>query len=244
MFDATSKSAPAPAVRFLPLGLCLKETDCRVIANEANALRLVEGQTNVPAPRFIDFTMQDDIGFLLMTRVFGDRLDKVFYRVTNEERKELGRELGRCISQLRQIPNTSKYQIANTLGGPAYDHRFEDKHCVPFNSDGDFFDYLTEYLEKERHERPLSVFYDRKHRTYFTHSDLHRTNIFVQAGRLSGIIDWEHAGFKPEFWEYTKSLWSCRARKDQKDILREAFDEDYEDELEAEMFLWRTKPVF
>lgn len=40
---------------------------------------------------------------------------------------------------------------------------------------------------------------------YFTHSDLHRTNIFVRQGRLSGIIDWEHAGFKPEYWRYTNS---------------------------------------
>lgn len=232
-------------MRYLPFGLCLKEARNKAVANEANALRLVEANTDIPAPKFIDLALQDEkTGFLLMTRVHGDLLDDVFYRMTDEERKTLGKDLGKCITQLRSIPNKSEHAVTNTLGGPAFDHRFEDKQCGPYAAVTEFHDYLTENLEKERVERPLSALYEKKHRSLFTHSDLHRTNIFVKKGRLAGIVDWEHAGYKPEFWEYTKALWPYFADRDQKDVMREAFEEDYEDELAAEEMLWRVKPVF
>lgn len=198
-------------VRFFPFGLCLKEAHGRTMHNEANALRLVEEHTTVPTPKLIDFVTQGETGFILMTRVPGDRLDTVLYRMTHEDRRELGRDIGRCIAQWRRITNNNpQYQIANTLGGPVYDHRFEERQCGPYNTNADFADYLTEYLEDKRQERPLSAMYGNKLSIYFTHSDLHRTNIFVQQGRLSGIVDWEHAGFKPEYWGYTKALWPSR----------------------------------
>lgn len=41
------------------------------------------------------------------------------------------------------------------------------------------------------------------HSVVFTHGDLYRHNILVHDGRLSGIIDWECAGWLPEYWDYT-----------------------------------------
>lgn len=45
---------------------------------------------------------------------------------------------------------------------------------------------------------------------YFTHGDLTYTNIIVKGApgsyRLSGVIDWEQAGWYPEYWEYCKLL--------------------------------------
>lgn len=233
-------------VRLLRFGLCLKQGRPMTMKNEANALCLVEKcTTSVPAPKLVDFVMEEDgeAGFILMTRVPGERLDTVLYRMTLEERRQLGHDLGQCISEWRCIPNNSQHQIANTTGGPVFDHRFEDKHCGPFDSDTAFNDCLTVSVEKKRHESRLSALYKEKHGVYFTHSDLDQTNVFVQAGQLSGIIDWEHAGFKPEYWEYTKALWPSWAHKDQKEIFAEAFEKDYEEELEAEKFLWRVQPV-
>lgn len=219
LFKVTKNSAPNVIVRYLPLGLCLKQARNEAIANEANALRLVEANTDIPAPEFIDLALQDEsTGYLLMTRVYGDRLDRVFHRMTDEERKTLGKDLGKCITQLRSIPNQSEHAVTNTLGGPArFDHRFENKQCGPYASVAEFYDYLTEYLGKGARQ---AAFYEKNHCSLFTHSDLHRTNIFVKRGRLAGIVDWEHAGFKPEFWEYTKALWPYFAYRDQKDVMR------------------------
>lgn len=32
-------------------------------------------------------------------------------------------------------------------------------------------------------------------------------NILVENGHISGIIDWEQAGWYPEYWEYVKAMW-------------------------------------
>lgn len=239
------------AARLLPFGLCLKESGHATTRNEATALQLVEEYTkDIPAPKSIDHvTVEDGTGFILMTRIPGDQLDLVLFRMTNEERKALGRDLWACIKQLRRVPNTaSKDLITNTYGGPAYDYRFDDRKCGPFNSTTDLANYLAgrSTEEETRAVYPeLAPLYEKKHEVYLTHSDLHQSNIFVQAGKLAGIVDWEYAGFKPEYWEYTKSLWAYCARGSQKTILDEAFkDEDYHKELEAEMCLWEHRPVF
>ncbi|KAI9714887.1 MAG: hypothetical protein M1820_000176 [Bogoriella megaspora] len=35
----------------------------------------------------------------------------------------------------------------------------------------------------------------------FTHGDLHGSNIMVQDGHITGIVDWELSGFAPYWWE-------------------------------------------
>ncbi|KAK6856449.1 hypothetical protein PG995_006636 [Apiospora arundinis] len=41
----------------------------------------------------------------------------------------------------------------------------------------------------------------------FTHGDLNPSNIFVRGDEVVGIIDWETAGWYPDYWEYT-SAWT------------------------------------
>jgi thiamine kinase-like enzyme len=44
--------------------------------------------------------------------------------------------------------------------------------------------------------------FDDNSRLVFTHADLADRNILVQDGRITGILDWEWAGFYPEHWEF------------------------------------------
>ena len=39
----------------------------------------------------------------------------------------------------------------------------------------------------------------------FTHEDLGMHNILVEGGKITAIIDWEYAGWYPEYWD----LLSC-----------------------------------
>jgi len=45
---------------------------------------------------------------------------------------------------------------------------------------------------------------------YLTHGDLHRGNIIVSgtpgARKIVAVVDWEQAGWYPEYWEYCKAL--------------------------------------
>lgn len=41
----------------------------------------------------------------------------------------------------------------------------------------------------------------------FTHGDIKHHNILVdEDGHITGLLDWESAGWYPEFWEYTTAL--------------------------------------
>lgn len=89
----------------------------------------------------------------------------------------------------------------------------------------------------------ISAVHARAYRSVFTHADLHPSNIVIDRGRLSGLVDWECAGFYPEYWEYTKLMYGAERFPDIQDIIRDAFTEgSYEEELEAETRLWNDTP--
>jgi aminoglycoside phosphotransferase (APT) family kinase protein len=242
---------PHPDIKALPFGLCLK-TGPRVSLNEGNALLLVEKHTTVPAPRLINVTVDNNeedsrgMGYLLMTQVRGISIERALDRLTYEERHQIAKDLAECISQWRKIPNPHPHFLCDTLGGPLADHRMAGiEPGGPFDSMTEFLDFLTEDVEFARTEIPsISALYKKQYEACFTHSDLHPTNIITQQGRLSGIVDWEHASFKPEYWEYTRAVWPYPGDKRRAEEFRKAFDKDYEEELVAERKLWDLKPSF
>ncbi|PGH11611.1 hypothetical protein AJ79_04751 [Helicocarpus griseus UAMH5409] len=115
----------------------------------------------------------------------------------------------------------------------------------PFDSVADFTDRLTQEvmdLEQLKNEQPLATLFKKTYEVCFTHGDLHLSNIFVQNGRLSGLIDWEDAGFKPEYWEFVRPLWSYGGDKHLTSVYRSAFGDKYEAEWEAEAFILNQSP--
>lgn len=217
----------------------------RVTKNEANALNLIKKHTSIVAPRPIDMTVDEKQGrgYLLMTTVPGIPADKVFYRLTYEERRQLMKDVGKCVAQYRHIPNKNNHLLCDTMGGPITDNRIEYP-CGPFNSKAAFLNSLTEEIEEFREEPVIRSLYEREHETCFTHSDLHLSNMLLINGRLSGIVDWEHAAFKPEYWDYTRALWAYKSDRRLPHEFSLAFDKSYVEELKGERRLWWLKPVF
>ncbi|PGH34293.1 hypothetical protein GX50_02876 [[Emmonsia] crescens] len=240
--DPTQKGS---LVKFLPLGLCLK-TGRQNTKNEANALRLVEKHTSINAPKLIDHVIIDESsGFVLMTQIHGYPLNQVWYRTTYEEREQIGKDLAKWIHEFRQIPNKSNYLIADASGGPICDHMYEGRTPGPFNSTTEFADDLTQFIfhpEQNMNQKPITTLYEKKYDVCFTHSDLHMSNIIVQDGRLFGLIDWENAGFKPEYWEFVRAMWPYGGDKRHTAIYHTAFGDKYEDEWEAEAFILNNSP--
>lgn len=58
------------------------------------------------------------------------------------------------------------------------------------------------------------------HRTVFTHGDLQPKNIMVERVDAAGpsfkitLVDWEMAGWYPEFWEFCNATVCCRFKPD------------------------------
>ncbi|KXG49037.1 Aminoglycoside phosphotransferase [Penicillium griseofulvum] len=227
-------------VHRLPFGLYAKESTRT--PNEGETLRLVERYTSIPAPLWID-DYQGIRRVLIMTAMPGDTLDMVFHRLSYPERKQLSKDLKNALSQLRSIPNQSSYHFSDCHGGPLFDYRFPSGVCGPFRLISDFNSFLVHrHVLSETREKVATV-HARQYRSVFTHADIHPRNIIIDRGRLSGIVDWECAGFYPEYWEFTKLFYGVHTSPEILGLIHDAFVGDtYEEELEAERLLWYDTP--
>lgn len=235
-------------VQRLPFGLYMKKAE-GASWNESNALNMIERYTSIPAPRSVDVVEDpsQDTTYLLMTRLHGESFKNSVHLMSYPERDQFFDDLGKCISQLRKIPNTTSYIYSDTLGGPMYDHLIPNRVGGPFNSD---FDLMTYVYSEVGGGLSLAELYEGEenipngNRSFFTHSDLHFSNILVDQGRFCGIIDWECAGFKPDFWEFTHASFGVWGRKEEMSWWRRIFGNQYDEILKKEEARWRCNPIF
>ncbi|OBT76075.1 hypothetical protein VF21_03517 [Pseudogymnoascus sp. 05NY08] len=228
-------------VQQLPLGLYAKRCT-RAGDNEIHALRTLEREApSIPAPLLID-TFSDDSGdWFIMTRVPGTRLESVIHRTSYAERVQLAADLSNILSQMHKIKNKSAYRYSNVSGGPIYDNRLSD-NAGPYNSEGDLNMRLlgrTEFMKYLTDEIPTA--FSRSHDSVFTHGDLFFSNVLVDGGRLSGIVDWEGASFMPAYWEFTKAMRTAKS-DEAVGIYRRVWGHEFDLELKTERWIWKVFP--
>ncbi|CAG8379326.1 unnamed protein product [Penicillium salamii] len=226
----------------LPFGIYAKEC-YRAPRNEGEALRLVEQYTSIPSPLCVD-EYQANNPILIMTTVPGQTLDQVYHRLSYPQRAQLSKDLRNILTQLRRIPNQTSHAFGNTHGGPLNDHRLPSGTRGPFDLISEFNAYLIHMCVSDETKEKISKIHARQYRSLFTHADLHPSNIIIDHGRLSGIVDWESSGFYPEYWEFTKIMYGVQGYAAIEPIMRDVFTEDssYEEELAAEKLLWYDTP--
>ncbi|KAF7927104.1 hypothetical protein BELL_0336g00090 [Botrytis elliptica] len=235
-------------VQRVPFGLYIKRTQ-GTSWNESNALNMVERYTSIPAPRSVDVVEDSSQGitFLVMTRLSGESFRRSFHLMSYAERNQFMDDIGKCVTQLRNIPKTTPYLFSDTLGGPMYDHLIPNRTGGPFNTEFDLHTYMYSEVGEGQ---SLAEIYDGEeniphgYQSVFTHSDLHYSNLLVDQGRLCGIIDWECAGFKPEYWEFTHASFGVWGNKYEMSLLRRIFGNKYDKILEKEEIRWRCDPIF
>lgn len=241
-------------VQRLPFGLYLKcARDLDSLHNEVNALRVVQRYTSVPIPKPLDVVTasgpapeQDELpyeeGYLLMSRIPGVPLSNCHEVVSDKDAAHIEAQLQDHITQLRAIPQTvTGHAICDTLGGPIRDSRVRDGRPVgPFADEADFNMWLRNPADSARSG----------HRMLFTHADLNPRNILVDrtvqrdgslGWQVTGIVDWEMAGYYPEYWDYTKALyerfrWTRRYQNMIHRVFR--FFGDYSKEYDVELRSW------
>ncbi|PYH58944.1 uncharacterized protein BO96DRAFT_432040 [Aspergillus niger CBS 101883] len=110
----------------------------------------------------------------------------------------------RMIEQSTIIPASGAHIIREDLKRYVAELR-----AIPFKPDSEFRSGISLGEECEELRRAAKL-HDRPHVIYYTHGDLIPRNTSVENGRISGIADWENAGWFPECWEYTKAHYSVR----------------------------------
>lgn len=137
--------------------------------------------------------------------------------ITDGEKTTVLDDLAIILAQLRSIqaPEDSIIGAADGIG-PAADLRASGAELGgPFPSECDFNEWLVSLIHPESRQYFSDFFVQTirnclvglgTHRIRFSHGDLGMHNILVEGGRITGIIDWEYAGWYPEDWEYVKMV--------------------------------------
>ncbi|KAI0899541.1 hypothetical protein F4806DRAFT_505856 [Annulohypoxylon nitens] len=208
-------------VQRLPFGLyfkyfCEGDRAC----NELNALQMVRQHTSIPVPQVIDINAWCAT-MALPRHSHGER-----YRTNIEPAEELS-------GSVKRYPPYSSVNDSRIRGG---------QKMGPFTDEASF-SRLLRYPEDPAR---------RGHKIVFTHADLNPRNILVDqtiqsdgsiGWSVTGIVDWEFAGFYPEYWDCTKSMFEgFRWSKRYNNMIQGVFSElaDYSRELDIEKRSWES----
>ena len=96
------------------------------------------------------------------------------------------------------------------------------------------FDSKADYEEALRKAKSTHAM---KHPVVFTHGDLQTHNLLVHQGRLSGFLDWESAGWYPDYWDFATAMKRSSREPWWGKALKDLFDGDYLRELESDRAL-------
>ncbi|KAJ2906786.1 hypothetical protein MKZ38_010777 [Zalerion maritima] len=224
-----------------------------ITSSEAEALRLAE-RLRLPAPR-VHAVEKNDHGDMAITMdyVEGAVLEDVWPNMTETQKRSIVRQLRGILYAMRAAPpppigpsprstnaassptRRGKPKISSCGGGAVRDaHHYFDYDGGPFTTEGDFNTFLLSTLLDDTPPaiaRALASRLRTDHRVVFTHGDLTQSNIIVREGRIVALLDWEYAGWYPEYWEYVKFLNRFCRYKDWREYADDIFPVGYGDEL-------------
>ncbi|KAJ5609273.1 Aminoglycoside phosphotransferase [Penicillium herquei] len=174
---------------------------------EAVTTTFVKENTSIPLPGIAKEWTDGTRHFILVERVPGETLEKVWSKIPEEKREELAKETAEYLSQLRQFHSPKMQSVdrqplhnAFLFGGDP------DSLHGPFSMQDELWDAMVANFKdvpdevaalwKERMPSPLLW--------TLAHADLTNCNIMVdpETFKLTAIIDWERSGYYPVWWEY------------------------------------------
>jgi aminoglycoside phosphotransferase (APT) family kinase protein len=180
-------------------------------------------------------TTPDGKNHITMDYIRGKPLSQVWKNLSADEKSGIARQLREFLVAMRAVPVPDTY-IGDCAGNRIRDLRERLPYTAPTCRDErGFNDYLLSGLPKKtppaiRHAFAASLRTD--HRIVLTHADLAPRNIMVEDGKITGIVDWEEAGWYPEYWEYVKFFQrSTGVDGDWRDYADDIFPQAYPEEL-------------
>lgn len=172
---------------------------------EVDNLRFVKRHTTTPVPDVLESWTQGDRYFSISGLIPGETLSTVWADLSDDERDRVAKQTADVLAQLRMLHSP---RLESLGGKPLYDaFLFCSDYGAPhgpLGSDDQLQHEMWKALKAvpEGARQRLRARMPRSEPYTFTHGDLAMSNIMVQNGNLSGIIDWERAGFFPAWWEF------------------------------------------
>jgi hypothetical protein len=198
-------------VLMLSKNLCIKVGTLKQPA-EAATMQFIAKHTSIPVPKVHCAFERKGYKYILMERVQGHILRENWLERNAESKEKILAQIENMVNQMRRILFPSGQDISNVAGGPLFDSRLSGgSYHGLFDTVQDFHRHLREGYEGGNEDAPdanrLVEWHNQsRSKPIFTHRDLSTMNIIVRGDEVVGIIDWETAGWWPEYWEYT-SAW-------------------------------------
>lgn len=225
-------------VVLLPEGVVMK-TGQSLRLQEADALR-VALKAQLPVPRVYDVgEMKDsksrDTKYIRMDYIKGQTLQELWPSMKATEKQDIANQLRDIISAMRSLEPPPNY-IGDCGGMEVRDsRRFDAYHAPACTDEAEFNRFLLDGLMKQTPRGLYDAFARRlrtNHRIVLSHCDLAPRNLMVHEGKIVGVIDWEDAGWYPEYWEYVKFFQRMvNSPSDWVDYSDSIFAQTYPDEL-------------
>lgn len=199
------------------------------ISNEAATLHYRREHTTIPVPTVYEATSNS----VTMDFIEGSNLEEAWNDLSDTESTAIAEQLGDYLVQLR---NLRRSVIGSFDSGPALDSRFFINQGGPFQTVSEYIDFvLSDPPRNWPGAAPLHNIVRSQMRTnydvVFTHGDLKGVNIIVKGARIEAIIDWEYAGYYPEYLEIVSALraaqWDCPYYAALLDIFPQRYDAEY-----------------
>jgi thiamine kinase-like enzyme len=178
-----------------------------------------------------------------MDYIKGSELTDSWASLSAEQRNGIFKDLKDYIEQMRVLSPPNPGRLESADGSGLFDiTRFGGQPFPIFDSVKEFHTHLGHdfVVNSEDHREAWSRFEamgKRLYHTTFTHSDIAPRNIIVRKGKIAAIVDWETAGWYPEYWEYTRwAVNNYRSPQSWHDLLDEILT-PYPDELWVENYL-------
>lgn len=187
-------------------------------------MRYVANNTSIPVPKVQKVWRLDEVTYITMNIVDGAELHSAWHHMSEITKRRVVEQLKGYLGQLRALKPPTDGAVMSVTGGPIRDgSRVGLETFGPFRSHDDFHQFLRgggagipmETFENMNGVEKVVNSHRQCYATKFTHGDFAPRNIMVKRdGTITAIIDWDSAGWFPEYWEYTKAMFTPYAPDD------------------------------
>ncbi|KAI9656883.1 MAG: hypothetical protein M1821_003522 [Bathelium mastoideum] len=190
---------------------------------EAEALHLVAQKTSIAVPKLIGAYVLDGVTYIIMSYEEGRPFGEVWEAGSPDVRENLIQQLKDYVQQMRQIKGDFVGGVdysACRAGLFEWDAVGYEREYGPFKDEAGFNDGIVAALDNRFPPHPskkdISEVHSEwelrrlvrsliNHEIVFTHGDLHTGNMIVRADGTIVLLDWETAGYWPDYWEFHRA---------------------------------------
>lgn len=171
--------------------------------NEAHVMRFVKAHTSIPVPEVFG----SDWDRLTMEYIEGETLKEAWPTLTPGQRSDIMAQLEGYISQMRALRGL---YVGRLDGQGAVVLSIMTRSGGPFRTVPELHDWLVRPPKRcdaqSMYWHQITAQLGSEYPIVFTHGDIAARNIMVRDGRIVALLDWEFAGWYPEYWEYVFAI--------------------------------------